>query len=260
MIKFWEGLGVGLLLGRLVQNHELRSIENQVSAQQKFLSQAARESVRARLKDLVEELAQQEGFESASAPVKINLEMSGPAKQITSELANFRDDLMRELAISAADREIVASLPLNRDRRSLTTLESVTDAIPQIPLGQALREAASAVAKFKSTISAESDLVEIRLHTLVRATGVLITSLLSIERTIKEAPFPVAFSRTQSALVGMCDATLRELNSWVNALDSKITNHSAGRRFAIRLEFHCDVQRTIKTFVEDARSASRQAS
>ncbi len=259
MIKFWEGLGVGLLLGRLVQNHELRSNENQVSAQQKFLSQAARESVRARLKDLVEELAQQEGFESASAPVKINLEMSGPAKQITSELANFRDDLMRELAISAADREIVANLPLNRDRRSLTTLESVTDAIPQIPLGQALREAASAVAKFKSTISVESDLVEIRLHTLVRATGVLIHRSSRLSERLRRRLFRWRFPERR-VLVGMCDATLRELNSRVNALDSKITNHSAGRRFAIRLEFHCDVQRTIKTFVEDARSASRQAS
>jgi hypothetical protein len=259
VIKFWEGLGVGLLLGRLVQNHELRSIENNLSAHQKFLSQAARESVRARLKGLVEELAQQEGFKSASAPVKINLEMSGPAKQITSELANFRDDLMRELAISAADREIVASLPLRLDR-SPTTLETVTDVIPRIELAQVLREAADAVAKFKSTISTESDLVEIRLHTLVRATGALVTSLLSIERTIKEAPFPAAFSRTQSTLVGMCDATLRELNSWVSALDSKIKNHSAARCFAIHLEFQCDVQRTVRTFVEDAQSLARHAS
>jgi hypothetical protein len=256
VIKFWEGLGVGLLLGRLVQNHELRSIENHLSAQQKSLSQAARESVRARLNDLVEELAQQEGFKSASAPVKINLEMSGPAKQIASELANFRDDLMRELAISAADHEIVASLPLRLDR-SPATLETAIDAIPRIALAQVLREAADAVAKFKSTISTESDLVEIRLHTLVRATGALITSLLSIERTIKEASFPVAFSRTQTAFVGTCDATLRELYSWVNALDSKIMNDGAGKNFAIHLEFHCDVQRTIKTFVEDARSASR---
>jgi hypothetical protein len=242
MIKFWEGLGVGLLLGRLVQNHELRSIENHV-----------------RLNELVEELAQQESFKSASAPVKINLEMSGPAKQITSVLAAFRDDLMRELAISAADHEIVASLPLKLDRSPLTTLETVTDAIPRIPLVQVLHEAAGAVAKFKSTICTESDLVEIRLHTLVRATGLLFTSLLSIERTIKEAPFPVAFSRTQSALADMCDATLRELYSWANALDSKITNHGVGKSFAIRLEFRCDVPRVISAFVEDARSASRQA-
>ena len=254
MIKLWEGLGVGLLLGRLVQNHELGSIENHVSAQQKFLSRDARESVRARLKDLVEELAHQESFTSASAPVKINLEMSGPTKHITSVLGDFRDDLKRELAMSAADHEIVAGLPLKRDRDPLTTLEAVTDAIPQIPLGQTLREAADAVANFKATLSSESDVVEIRLHTLVRATGVLFTSLLSIERRIKEAPFPVAFSRTQSALVGMCDATLRELQFWVNALGSKLANHSPGKSFAIHLEFRCDVARTIRIFLDDARS------
>lgn len=259
MIKFWEGLGVGLLLGRLVQNHELTLMENHVSAQRKYRSRAVRESVRARLNDLVEELAHQESFTSASALVKINLEMSGPTKHTTSVLANFRDDLMRELAISAAEHEVVARLPLRRDRSPLTTLEAVTEAIPQIPLGQVLREAADAVAKFKSTIASESDVVELRLHTLVRATGVLYASLLSIERRVKEGPFPVAFSRTQNALVGMCDATLRELNSWVNALDTKLTNLSSAKSFAVHLDFRCDVPRTIRTFVDDARSVSRQA-
>lgn len=210
MIKFWEGLGVGLILGRLVQNHELRLIENQVSAQEKFLLRAVSESVRARLNDLVEELAHQDSFKSASAPVKINLEMSGPTKQITGVLANFREDLMRELAISASDREIVESLPLNRDQSPLATLEAVTDPAPRLPLRQLLQEAADAVARFKSTISTESDLVEIRLHTLVRAAGVLFTSLLSIERRIKEATFPAAFARTQSAFAGTCEATLYE--------------------------------------------------